>query len=62
MQAMKQDDHLTVVSDKDNEAISAAIHKCIANAAERGLTESEIYYALHSLINIIMYEYEIETY
>ena len=61
MQAMKQDNHLNVVTNKDNEAISAAIHECIVNAAERGYTKSEIYYALHSLINIIIYEFEIET-
>ena len=61
MQEMKQDNHLGVVTDKDKEAISAAIHECIANAAERGLTKSEISYALHSLVNIIIYEYEIET-
>ena len=61
MQEMKQDNHLAVVTDKDNEAISAVIHECIANAAEQGCTKSEIYYALHSLVNIIIYEYGIET-
>lgn len=61
MQEMKQDNHLAVVTDIDNEAISAAIHECIANAAERGFTKSEISCALHSLVNIIIYEYEIET-
>lgn len=61
MQAMKQDNYASVVTNKDNEAINAAIHECIANAAERGFTKSEILYALHSLVNIIIYEYEIET-
>ena len=61
MQEMKQDNWAAVVTDNDNKVISQSMRECIANAAERGFTKSEISYALHSLVNIIIYEYEIET-
>ena len=61
MTSQTKDNWQSVISPTDSEAIQRAVAQCIANGAEHGCTESEIYHALHKLVDMVIYEYEVES-
>ena len=56
-----KDNWQSVISSIDSEAIQKAVIQYIAKSAEHNHTESEIYHALHKLVDMVIYEYEVES-